>query len=223
MFADGLVDQGALQFAKDEAEAAFNEIVQAVSNQAIRRLEETYPHLRGHLRHSSEAVRWPAAEASTAASAASMATGLVEDSSYIEYAAFVAKAIGVYKAFCTSPLKWDASKVEIDFSDGIVADYEARGAAICEESQVQAKLLRCIIGNPFRRAKAVRTWLTWNDATVTKIAQSIYDERRFEDLPILADALEDAGCDNEEILRHCREPGEHARGCWVIDLLLGKN
>lgn len=104
-------------------------------------------------------------------------------------------------------------------------------------------LLRCLFRNPFRRhprlgrdkegsprvyfatASVVHQhWpvLRWNDGTVPKIAQAIYDERRFEDMPILADALEDAGCDNEEILRHCREPGEHARGCWVVDLLLGK-
>jgi hypothetical protein len=65
--------------------------------------------------------------------------------------------------------------------------------------------------------------LTWNDGTVIKIAQAIYNERAFERLPILADALEDAGCDNADILRHCREPGEHMRGCWVVDLLLGKS
>ena len=48
------------------------------------------------------------------------------------------------------------------------------------------------------------TWLTWNDGTVRRIAQSIYDERAFDRMPILADALEDAGCDNQDILNHCR-------------------
>ena len=66
-------------------------------------------------------------------------------------------------------------------------------------------------------------WLAWNDGTVIKIAQAVYDERAFDRLPILADALEDAGCDDADILRHCREPGEHVRGCWVVDLLLGKS
>jgi hypothetical protein len=65
-------------------------------------------------------------------------------------------------------------------------------------------------------------WLAWRDGTIPKLAQSIYDRRQFADLPILADALEDAGCDNADLLRHCREPGEHVRGCWVVDLLLGK-
>lgn len=66
------------------------------------------------------------------------------------------------------------------------------------------------------------SWLRWNDGTVVKMAQTIYDERQWEDMPILADALEDAGCDSDDILRHCREHAEHARGCWVVDLLLGK-
>ena len=67
-----------------------------------------------------------------------------------------------------------------------------------------------------------RSWLQWNDGTIPKIAQTIYDHRTFADLPILADALEEAGCDNADILTHCRSSGEHVRGCWVVDLLLGK-
>jgi hypothetical protein len=54
------------------------------------------------------------------------------------------------------------------------------------------------------------------------IAQRIYDERAFADLPILADALEEAGCSSTELLAHCRHPGPHARGCWAVDLILGK-
>jgi hypothetical protein len=65
-------------------------------------------------------------------------------------------------------------------------------------------------------------WLSWNDGTVVKLARTIYDDRGFEDLPVLADALEDAGCTDEAILGHCRGPGPHVRGCWVVDLLLGK-
>jgi hypothetical protein len=57
---------------------------------------------------------------------------------------------------------------------------------------------------------------------VTALAQSIYDQRRFADMPILADALAEAGCTNADVLNHCRQPGEHVRGCWVVDLLLGK-
>jgi hypothetical protein len=91
-----------------------------------------------------------------------------------------------------------------------------------KEVESQAALLRDILGNPFRTATADPRWLNWNDGTVVRIAQTIYDERAFDRMPILADALEDAGCDNADILRHCREPGEHVRGCWVLDLLLGK-
>ncbi len=48
-------------------------------------------------------------------------------------------------------------------------------------------------------------------------------DRAFDRMPILADALQDAGCDNLNILNHCRQPGEHVRGCWVVDLLTGRS
>ncbi len=83
-------------------------------------------------------------------------------------------------------------------------------------------LIRCIFGNPVNPSPLEPRWLQWNDATIPKIAASIYDERRFEDMPILADALQDAGCHDTDILDHCRSDGPHARGCWVLDLLLRK-
>jgi hypothetical protein len=83
-------------------------------------------------------------------------------------------------------------------------------------------LIRDII-NPTPPSPPAPSWLTWHDATVRRIAQGVYHDRAFERLPILADALIDAGCDNEDILVHCRSEGPHVRGCWVIDLLLGKN
>jgi hypothetical protein len=66
------------------------------------------------------------------------------------------------------------------------------------------------------------SWLRWNDGTVLKIAHGIVDERAFGRLPILHDALIDAGCDNQHVLDHLREPGEHTTCCWVVDLLLEK-
>jgi hypothetical protein len=85
-------------------------------------------------------------------------------------------------------------------------------------------LLRCVFGNPFRPLPPIpRAVLAWNDGTVRRIAAGIYEERAFDRLPILHDALLDAGCDNEDILAHCREPGPHARGCWVVDLILAKS
>jgi hypothetical protein len=62
----------------------------------------------------------------------------------------------------------------------------------------------------------------WRKPTVSSLAQAIYTEKNFDRMPMLADALEDAGCSNAAILTHCRQPGEHVRGCWVVDLLIGK-
>jgi hypothetical protein len=81
-------------------------------------------------------------------------------------------------------------------------------------------LLRCIVGPaPFRRIPVDPEWLS---QTVSELARTIYDERSFERMPILGDALEDRGCDAPEILGHARSAGPHARGCWVVDLILGK-
>jgi hypothetical protein len=104
----------------------------------------------------------------------------------------------------------------------IVARSPATGIRVAREP-FPANLLREIIGNPFRLARIDPIWLTWNDATVRGIAQAIYDERGFDRMPILADALTDAGCDCADILAHCRQPGEHVRGCWVVDLILSKD
>jgi hypothetical protein len=87
---------------------------------------------------------------------------------------------------------------------------------------VNAALLRDVLGNPFRPVRVDPSWRLWNDGTVVKIAQGIYEERAFDRLPILHDALLDAGCDCMDILTHCRSVGPHERGCWVVDLVLGK-
>jgi hypothetical protein len=87
----------------------------------------------------------------------------------------------------------------------------------------QAQLVRCLFANPFHPLPVIDpAWLSWNGGAVGKLAASIHAERRFGDLPVLADALEEAGCTDELILGHCRDGGEHALGCWVLDLLLGK-
>jgi hypothetical protein len=80
-------------------------------------------------------------------------------------------------------------------------------------------LLHDIFGNPFRPITFDPAWLT---STAIQLARGIYDDRAFDRMPILADALQDAGCENATILDHCRGPGPHARGCFVVDLLLGK-
>lgn len=87
------------------------------------------------------------------------------------------------------------------------------------ESRVQSDLIRDIFGNPFRPAKLDVSRLT---PVVIKLAQAMYDERDFDRMLQLADALEQRGCSDEMILNHCRAPGPHVRGCWVVDLVLGK-
>ena len=87
------------------------------------------------------------------------------------------------------------------------------------EHKIQATRLRDIFGDPFRPATFDPSWRTLN---VIGLANSIYDERAFDKMPELGDALERAGCRDEAILNHCREPSEHVRGCWVVDLVLGK-
>ncbi|WP_227254493.1 hypothetical protein [Frigoriglobus tundricola] len=88
-----------------------------------------------------------------------------------------------------------------------------------EECAAQADLLRDIFGNPFRPIAINPAWLT---SDVLALARGIYDERAFDRMPILADALQDAGCDNIDVLNHCRGDGLHVRGCWVVDMVLGK-
>jgi hypothetical protein len=92
-------------------------------------------------------------------------------------------------------------------------------AMVDEGVRVFSTLFHDIFGNPFRPVTLDPRWLS---STVLDLARTIYDERLWGRMPILADALMDAGCDSEEILNHCRGPGPHVRGCWVVDLLLGK-
>jgi hypothetical protein len=113
-----------------------------------------------------------------------------------------------------------------------------------DERLAQAALCRCVLGDPFADLipdptptglganiddllrthwapfrPAFSPWLT---GTVLSLAAQVYESRDFSAMPILADALQDAGCDSADVLDHCRGPGPHARGCWVVDLVLGK-
>ena len=87
------------------------------------------------------------------------------------------------------------------------------------EYLIQGNLVRDIFGNPFRPVTFDPSWRT---LSVVGLAQTMYDNRAFDQMSDLADALERAGCRDEAILDHCRMPGEHVRGCWVLDLVLGK-
>jgi hypothetical protein len=98
-----------------------------------------------------------------------------------------------------------------------VSEFERRTR---EERSAQTHLVRDIFGNPFRPVKLKRAWHT---SDVLALARGIYDERAFDRMPILADALQDVGCDSDDILNHCRAEVIHVRGCWVVDLVLGKS
>jgi hypothetical protein len=100
---------------------------------------------------------------------------------------------------------------------------EDKGEKAAEElRRAQSDLVRCIFGNPFRPVAVDMPWLASIDRTASKLAVNIYIEHAFDRLPLLADALEEAGCDNKDILNHCRGSGPHGKGCWVLDLLLGE-
>jgi hypothetical protein len=94
----------------------------------------------------------------------------------------------------------------------------------------QQTLLRDIFGNPFHPSPPLPpSVLAWNDGTVRRLAQAIYEQRQLPAgtldkarLAILADALLDAGCDDEALIQHCRSQGPHVRGCWAVDMILGK-
>jgi hypothetical protein len=113
-----------------------------------------------------------------------------------------------------------ASDALADSSDGS-KESTARLACKLAEQKEQAGLVRDVFGHLYFSGKVDSSWLRWNDGMVPDLARSIYKRRRFEDMPILHDALLDAGCDNQDILDHCESPGPHVRGCWVLDQILG--
>jgi hypothetical protein len=89
-----------------------------------------------------------------------------------------------------------------------------------EERRYQADLVRCIVGNPFRPVIIDPAWVS---PDVLALARVIYNEGGFDRLPFLADALQASGCDDADILDHCRGPGPHVKGCWAVDAILGKS
>jgi hypothetical protein len=112
---------------------------------------------------------------------------------------------------------WHAANAESETRRGYDPAAHARAEA------GQAALLRELFGPlPFRPVGVPASVRVWNGGTLVRLARAIYDGRRFGDMPVLADALEEAGCDNADLLAHCRQSGEHVRGCWVVDLLLAK-
>jgi hypothetical protein len=100
-------------------------------------------------------------------------------------------------------------------------------AAVWEAAQAagfrdQVRLIREVMGNPFRPLLIEPRWLAWSGGTVRHLADEMYEARAFDHLPVLGDALEEAGCIDEAVLGHCRQPGAHVPGCWVLDAILAK-
>jgi hypothetical protein len=126
---------------------------------------------------------------------------------------------------CSSPAETHSflTCVNVLCSHAAAGFSEAARVALQEERAALAALLRDIFGPlPFRPVTIAPAVLAWDVGTVGRIAEGIYDERASDRLPVLADALEEAGCTDGDLLGHLRGPGPHARGCWAVDLLLGK-
>jgi hypothetical protein len=154
--------------------------------------------------------------------AALVASSACEGACRAEPAYWVAKHLGrgFYKYPAAASAASVAGQVLRILADGRGGETDPGPLGLPDEPL--AGLVRDIFGPVLFRAVRLRPEvLAWNDRLVARLAQTIYDEKRWGDMPILADALLDAGCDNEEVLQHCREQGAvHARGCWVIDAVL---
>ena len=128
--------------------------------------------------------------------------------SVTDSSARIARTVAVYSADAVAGTSMEDSN----------SDYR-RTPTWRAELATQCDLFRDIFGNPFRPVAFDPAWRT---STVVALAKQMYKSRDFGAMPILADALQDAGCTSDDILSHSRGPGPHVRGCWVVDLVLGK-
>jgi hypothetical protein len=117
-------------------------------------------------------------------------------------------ALMLYREFCSRSIATHAVQTTAGLADGHREQHE------------QIRLMRCIFANPFHPITVKSHWLT---SIAVSLARTIYEERAFDRLPSLADALVAAGCDDSELFAHCRSEGPHVRGCWVVDAMLGKS
>jgi hypothetical protein len=114
----------------------------------------------------------------------------------------------------------DTIALAANAADTMVHVEQVGGGQDAVATAAQTELLRDIFGNPFRPVSFDPAWRT---STVVALAGQMYESRDFGAMPILADALQDAGCGSDDILDHCRDPkATHVRGCWVVDFVLGK-
>lgn len=149
-----------------------------------------------------------AAEALTAASEAAEARKRASGVSIPELAAYAATSAW-YAVF------YDASSAASTTCDADAVDWYAQNGIQMPHS----KLLREVFGNPFR---PVALDPACQNSRILALAQAIYDERAFDRLPQFAEDLEQSGCTNAEILRHCRQESVHVLGCWVVDVVIEK-
>jgi hypothetical protein len=110
-----------------------------------------------------------------------------------------------------------AAGAAIEYAQG--AAWMAESVSNVKELAANCHLFRDIFGNPFQPVTFDKAWRT---DTAIVLAKQMYESRDFSAMPVLADALQDADCDNVDILSHCRGDGLHVRGCWVVDLVLGR-
>lgn len=120
------------------------------------------------------------------------------------------------------PEAWRVADFVAFHAAGMAADCSPEGVAYMEERLTQCRLLKDVLGNPFRTSSIHPSRLKANHGRVRKLARQIYDDHSFERMPELAQALHDASCDDAELLAHLRGPGPHAKGCFALDVLLGR-
>jgi hypothetical protein len=162
---------------------------------------------------SSEAVNWAKSKAASAASdAARMAAA--DDKGSMSKQSFT-REVAFYAAGAVAWTVAGAAKSATEAGSWASA---WNNAEACEYME-QALLLRDLFGNPYSPLILAPSWIT---ADVITLAGHVYHDRSFHDMSELADALEDTACTNSEILNHCRREGPHTRGCWLLDLILGK-
>jgi hypothetical protein len=135
----------------------------------------------------------------------------------------VPRAFTLWEARAVSDWVAPAPPHPDDTSDDPTEEPPADSEAMEQRRKVQCGLLRDIAGNPFR---PVTLHPAWRGHEVRLLAQAAYEERNLHDwtldpmrLAVLGDALEEVGCTNQDVLNHCRAPGQHVRGCWLVDLL----
>jgi hypothetical protein len=116
-----------------------------------------------------------------------------------------------------------AKKALADKGERVPFDLPASHLQVVVELAGLCDIIRDVFGNPYRRVAFQRSWLTAHNGVAVTLARAVYEDRAFDRMPILADALEDGGCDSADLLTHLRGAADHVRGCWALDLVLGLN